>query len=701
LLKLQAVTLLKEIGSGSFGAVWKGMLNESRSRGTPEYQVAVKTVLEADKSTGAAEELLTEAMVMAQLQGHTNVVSIIGVVTSGNPYMLVLSFCEHGCMSSYLRSCATKGHPVGGFAKLELATQTAMGMEHLISRRYIHRDLAARNVLLAAGVSQSGLVAKVADFGLSRSGRAASTTAFDASNDGNDGSEEDFYESKMGVFPVRWTAPEAMETLVFNQASDVWSFGIVMVEIANNGAKPYKSIRKKCEVARYVLAGNVHPKPASCPEPLFTIMVQCWHPEALNRPTFSELVQALETARVNGHFFLDGGATVHAASIGSVSSASHSSSSSQSLHGGQYPPRDSLDLPSSELLPGAERPANASGGACGAGLTPSDGEERDQQRAPGLRRMGPLSLDHADGWEHGSNPVGPYSVELIATGPMNERALAVARCLSGIKLGSSTENLLDVGDNEEDCSNERASREEESSNDHSGCDLSFDDGPFRVQPLVSAELRTGYGELACSSGDMDDVTCPRKISDVSEGAYFVQPASQFNSSLESRPLDERNESTDESPYRAGDSALAALLTRSRGAGFADVSGPHPVKQTSNDDAVAVDDWVDTDPDDDMPPGTPPRLREDVAALLSAVSSVTHRKGYESPLPPSIWQTCEQLKPKTVKRKKTRKMQRFLSRSAPTRDGPSKGSKGAPSSDHMTLLIDSDSVDSDSVGVFSI
>jgi hypothetical protein len=311
--------------------------------------------------------------------------------------------------------------------------------------------------------------------------------------------------------------------------------------------------------------------------------------------------------------------------------------------------------------------------------------------------------------------------------------------LSGIKqLSSSTENLLENG-GDDDCCSERANRDDDSSNElvnsdedssngrdedssnerdddssnerdddssnerdddssneHSGCDLSFEEGPFRIRPFASAGLRTGVGELASRSGGMDGDRCQRETSDVSEGAYFVEPASHF--SLESRPVDERGERTDESPYRAGDSAMAALLARSRGAAFTGVT--HVANQTNTrsganaDDAAAVDVWVDTESDDDKRPATPPRLREDVAALVSLVSSATRRKGYESPLPSSIWQTFAELKPKkTVKRTKPRKLRRFFDRSTPTRDDPS---DEAPSPDHTTLLIDSDGG-----GVFSI
>ena len=83
-------------------------------------------------------------------------------------------------------------------------------MEYLHSQKIIHRDLACRN-LLVSGKENEYLV-KVADFGLSRI-------------------IENYYVSQSRKIPVRWTAPEAIRTMKFDQSCDVWSFGVVLWEV--------------------------------------------------------------------------------------------------------------------------------------------------------------------------------------------------------------------------------------------------------------------------------------------------------------------------------------------------------------------------------------------------------------------------------------------------------------------------------------
>ena len=235
----------------------------------PEYLVACKTALDRGSSTAARDDLLQEATVMARVGSHPNVVSLIGVVTRGDPWIIVVSLCEHGSLLSALIEHADDGAPYDTETKLKMCHQITCGMAHLASCRIVHRDLAARNVLVA-----SGTVCKVADFGLSRSAAG--------------GSSGYYYISSNFQFPVKWTAPEAMISGRFALTSDVWSFGITVVEVFQDGLTPYTGVSNPA-IITLVKDGGCHAQPPNCPATVYDILLDCWQPDPDNRPHFDEL----------------------------------------------------------------------------------------------------------------------------------------------------------------------------------------------------------------------------------------------------------------------------------------------------------------------------------------------------------------------------------------------------------------------------
>lgn len=154
-----SVRTLERLGAGAFGDVNKGLYRPGAA-GT-EVIVAIK-VLKENPTREERGELMKEATLMAQF-AHPNVIGLVGVVTAGDPAMLIVQFAEKGALNSMLKSAKAKGRTLAQGLRLRMSLDCAAGLAYLQSLGFVHRDVAARNVLV-----DSAYACKIADFGMAR-----------------------------------------------------------------------------------------------------------------------------------------------------------------------------------------------------------------------------------------------------------------------------------------------------------------------------------------------------------------------------------------------------------------------------------------------------------------------------------------------------------------------------------------------------
>ncbi|KAJ8735724.1 hypothetical protein PYW07_007344 [Mythimna separata] len=96
-----AVEFVRELGQGSFGMVYEG-LGKGIEKGKPETRCAVKTVNE-HATDRERQEFLNEASVMKAFDTF-HVVRLLGVVSRGQPTLVIMELMEFGDLKTYLRS---------------------------------------------------------------------------------------------------------------------------------------------------------------------------------------------------------------------------------------------------------------------------------------------------------------------------------------------------------------------------------------------------------------------------------------------------------------------------------------------------------------------------------------------------------------------------------------------------------------------
>ncbi|TYJ05763.1 hypothetical protein E1A91_A12G186300v1 [Gossypium mustelinum] len=194
------------LGEGGFGAVYKGCLPDGR-------EVAVKQ-LKIGGGQGE-REFKAEVAIISRIH-HRHLVSLVGYCISENRRLLIYDYVPNNTLYFHLHG---EGMPVLDWAtRLKIAAGAARGIAYLhedCHPRIIHRDIKSSNILL-----DNNFEAQVSDFGLAKLALDANTHVT---------------TRVMGTFG--YMAPEYASSGKLTEKSDVFSFGVVLLELIT-GRKP-------------------------------------------------------------------------------------------------------------------------------------------------------------------------------------------------------------------------------------------------------------------------------------------------------------------------------------------------------------------------------------------------------------------------------------------------------------------------------
>ncbi|KHN38291.1 Serine/threonine-protein kinase PBS1 [Glycine soja] len=270
------------IGEGGFGRVYKGRLKNIN-------QVVAVKKLNRNGFQGN-REFLVEVLILSLLH-HPNLVNLVGYCADGEQRILVYEYMANGSLEDHLLELPPDRKPLDWRTRMNIAAGAAKGLEYLhevANPPVIYRDFKASNILLDENFNP-----KLSDFGLAKLGPTGDKTHVST--------------RVMGTYG--YCAPEYASTGQLTTKSDIYSFGVVFLEMitgrrAIDQSRPseeqnlvtwaqplFKDRRKFSSMADPLLKGNY---PTKGLHQALAVAAMCIQEEADTRPLISDVVTALD-----------------------------------------------------------------------------------------------------------------------------------------------------------------------------------------------------------------------------------------------------------------------------------------------------------------------------------------------------------------------------------------------------------------------
>uniref|UniRef100_A0A8C5BCN1 RAF proto-oncogene serine/threonine-protein kinase n=1 Tax=Gadus morhua TaxID=8049 RepID=A0A8C5BCN1_GADMO len=263
-IEASEVFLQSRIGSGSFGTVYKGKWHGD---------VAVKILKVTDPTPEQFQAFRNEVAVLRKTR-HVNILLFMGYMTKDN-LAIVTQWCEGSSLYKHLHVQETNYKM---FQLIDIARQTAQGMDYLHAKNIIHRDMKSNNIFL-----HEGLTVKIGDFGL-----ATVKARWSGSHQ---------VEQPSGS--ILWMAPEVIrmqDNNPYSFQSDVYSYGVVLYELMT-GELPYALIDRDqiiFMVGRGYLSPDLSKLYKSCPKAMKRLVADTIKKLKEERPLFPQILSSIE-----------------------------------------------------------------------------------------------------------------------------------------------------------------------------------------------------------------------------------------------------------------------------------------------------------------------------------------------------------------------------------------------------------------------
>ncbi|KAJ7566082.1 hypothetical protein O6H91_02G134200 [Diphasiastrum complanatum] len=266
------------VGSGGFGTVYRLVMDDGNI-------FAVKKI---GKGGVGSERLFERELEILGTIKHRNLVNLRGYCNAPSARLLIYDYLSKGSLDELVHDLEPHEASLSWAARLKIAIGAARGLAYLhhdCCPRIIHRDIKSSNILL-----DNNLEPHVSDFGLAKLLE-----------------EDESHVTTIVAGTFGYLAPEYMQSGRATEKGDVYSYGVVLLELIS-GKRPTDPsfVAKGLNVVGWVstlMSENrtkeiFDPKCESgqkeCMEAVLQIAASCIRPNAEERPTMDKVVKLLE-----------------------------------------------------------------------------------------------------------------------------------------------------------------------------------------------------------------------------------------------------------------------------------------------------------------------------------------------------------------------------------------------------------------------
>ncbi|CDK24129.1 unnamed protein product [Kuraishia capsulata CBS 1993] len=222
--------VLEKAGQGASGSVYVAAPTQNHPRLYQQFsKIAIKQI---DLSKQGRKELIVNEILVMKDSRHDNIVNFLEAYLNGSyDLWVIMEYMEGGALTDVIEN--NEGL-MNESQIARICLETVKGLQHLHNKNIIHRDIKSDNILL----NKRGQV-KITDFGF-----CAKLT------------EQKNKRATMVGTPY-WMAPEVVKVREYDSKVDIWSLGIMCIEMIE-GEPPY--LNEEPLKALYLIATNGTPK---------------------------------------------------------------------------------------------------------------------------------------------------------------------------------------------------------------------------------------------------------------------------------------------------------------------------------------------------------------------------------------------------------------------------------------------------------